>query len=58
MVFISQTLIIRDADDRIIDTIEIDADTPITRADVRAILKINPNACAIERVETTERRPQ
>lgn len=55
---IFQTLIIRDRDDRIIDTIEIDPTTDITRDDVRAILRIHKDARAIERVSTIERRPQ
>jgi len=54
---IMHTLIVRDADLNIVDTIEIDAGAEVTRADVRAILKVHRNAHAIERVETIERRP-
>ena len=57
MVFISQTLIVRDADFNIIDTIEIKPGRDITRADVRSILKTHKHAEVIERVTTTERRP-
>lgn len=55
--FISQTLIIRDADLNILDTIEIEPGTEITRRDVRAILHTHKAAEVIERVTTTERRP-
>lgn len=55
--FISQTLIIRDADLNILDTIEIEPGTEITRRDVRAILHSHKSAEVIERVTTTERRP-
>ena len=55
--FISQTLIIRDADDAIIDTIELDPETPITRGDVRTILNVHKQARSIERVTTREVRP-
>lgn len=58
MVFISQTLIIRDADFNIIDTIEIDDAAVITRGDVRQIMRTHRNAEVIERVTTIERRPQ
>lgn len=55
--FMSQTLIVRDADDNIIDTIEIEPGVAITRGDVRTILKTHREAAAIERVTTVERRP-
>lgn len=57
MVFISQTLIVRDHDDKIIDIIEIEPGTEITRGDVRTIMRAHREAAAIERVTTTERRP-
>jgi hypothetical protein len=57
-VYISQTLIIRDADMNIIDTIELDADAEITRGDVRTIMRTHRAAEVIERVTTIERRPQ
>lgn len=57
MVFISQTLIVRDHDDKIIDIIEIEPGTEITRGDVRTIMRTHREAAAIERVTTTERRP-
>ncbi|MFZ5715795.1 MAG: hypothetical protein ACOY3N_23455 [Bradyrhizobium sp.] len=57
MVSISQTLIIRDADFNIIDTIELKPDDAITRADIRAIRRVHKAADVIERVTTTERRP-
>lgn len=56
--FMSQTLIIRDADMQIIDTIEIDPGREITRGDVRTILQTHKSAEVIERVTTIERRPQ
>lgn len=56
--FLSQTLIIRDADLRIIDTIEIDPGREVTRGDVRIILDTHKGAEVIERVTTIERRPQ
>lgn len=55
--FMSQTLIVRDADLNIIDTIEIDPGVEITRRDVRAILQTHKRAEVIDRVTTTERRP-
>jgi hypothetical protein len=55
--FISQTLIVRDADDNIIDTIEIDPQAEVTRGDVRRILAVHKQARAIERVTTREVRP-
>lgn len=58
MVFISHTLIIRDADLNIIDTIELDPDAEITRGDVRTIMRTHRDAEVIERVTTVERRPQ
>jgi hypothetical protein len=57
MVFISQTLIIRDADFNIIDTIELKPDDQITRGDIRAIRQMHKHAEVIERVTTTELRP-
>lgn len=57
MVFISQTLIIRDADFNVIDTIELKPDDEITAADIRAIRRVHKGADVIERVTTTERRP-
>ena len=54
---ITQTLIVRDRDLNIIDTIEIEPGQEITRADVRAILHVHRAAEVIERVETIERRP-
>jgi uncharacterized protein related to proFAR isomerase len=54
---ITQTLIVRDADLNIIDTIKIDPGQEITHADVRAIVRAHRNAEVIERVETIERRP-
>jgi len=57
MVFISQTLIIRDADFNIVDTIELDPETDITRGDIRALKHKHGADAMIERVTTTERRP-
>lgn len=56
MVFISQTLILRDADLNIIDTIELDPGVEITRGDVRDMVRLH-GAEVIERVTTIERRP-
>jgi hypothetical protein len=55
--FISQTLIIRDAEFNIIDTIEIDEAAVITRGDVRAIKRVHKRAEVIDLVTTIERRP-
>jgi hypothetical protein len=57
--FISQTLIVRDAAGDIIDIVEIDtrAEIEITRGDVRAILATHKHARAIERVTTREVLP-
>jgi hypothetical protein len=54
---IMQTLIVRDVHEKIIDTIEINPDIPITRGDIRAILATHKTARAIERVTTREVRP-
>jgi hypothetical protein len=56
VVFISQTLILRDADLNIIDTIELDPGVEITRGDVRDMVRLH-GAEVIERVTTIERRP-
>lgn len=53
---ITQTLIVRDADDRIIDTIEIEPGREITGADRRAILNTRKDAETIEIVGSIERR--
>lgn len=57
MVYISQTLIVRDADMNIIDTIEIDDGRQITRADISQIMRTHRAAEVIDRVTTVERRP-
>jgi hypothetical protein len=57
VVFISHTLIVRDADLNILDTIEIDEATVITRGDIRQITRTHKAAEVIERVTTIERRP-
>lgn len=54
---ITQTLIVRDADDKIIDTIEIEPGREITAADRRAIIAARSAAETIEIVGTIERRP-
>lgn len=54
--FIMHTLIIRDVDLNIIDIIEIEPDTELTRAEVRALLNVHKDADAIERIVTVERR--
>lgn len=53
---ITQTLIVRDADDKIIDTIEIEPGREITTADRRAILKAHKTAETIDVVGSIERR--
>jgi hypothetical protein len=58
VVFVSQTLIIRDADHNIIDTIEIGEPAVITRGDIRAIRRVHKAAEVIESITTIERRPQ
>jgi len=58
MPFMMFCLVIRDRDGKLLDTHDIDADTILTRGDVRALKRAYPNLGMIERVTTVERRPQ
>jgi len=57
---ITHTLIVRDHDDQIIDTIEIENadEIAITRAHVREIIRTHKQAHKIDLVQSIERRPQ
>ncbi|MGX9947293.1 hypothetical protein [Bradyrhizobium sp. BTAi1] len=53
----TQTLIVRDSNEKIIDTIEIEPGAEITSADRRTILNTRKDAATIEIVGSIERRP-
>jgi hypothetical protein len=51
----SQTIVVRDVDFKILDIIEIDSAAEITHADIALLLRVHKAAYAIERVTTVER---